>query len=43
VLRMLADNHFDFKAGEDLKNSEGKLKINLGNTPLHMACEKPNL
>lgn len=24
VLRMLADNNFDFKAGEDLKNSEGK-------------------
>lgn len=23
VLRMLADNNFDFKAGEDLKNSEG--------------------
>ena len=35
VLRMLADNHFNFKAGEDLRNSEG-------NTPLHLACDKPN-
>jgi ankyrin repeat protein len=36
TLRMLADNHFNFRAGEDLKNSEG-------NTPLHLACERPNL
>jgi hypothetical protein len=33
---MLADNNFNFKAGEELKNSDG-------NTPLHLACERPNL
>lgn len=33
---MLTDNNFNFRAGEDLKNNEG-------NTPLHLACEKPNL
>ena len=36
VLRMLAERGFNFKGGEDLCNSEG-------NTPLHLACEKPNL
>lgn len=36
VLRMLAKHGFNFKAGENLKNNEG-------NTPLHLACEKPNL
>lgn len=36
VLRMLAEHGFNFKAGEDLKNAEG-------NTPLHLACERPNL
>ena len=36
ILRMLLDKGFSFKAGEDLCNSEG-------NTPLHLACEKPNL
>lgn len=36
VLRMLASHNFNFKAGEDLKNAEG-------NTPLHLACERPNL
>ena len=36
VLRMLAKYGFKFNAGDDLKNNEG-------NTPLHLACEKPNL
>ena len=36
VLRMLAQHSFNFRAGEDLRNNEG-------NTPLHLACEKPNL
>ena len=40
---MLAENNFDFKAGEDLKNNEGIYQNHLGNTPLHLACEKPNL
>ena len=29
-------NEFRFNGGDDLKNNEG-------NTPLHLACEKPNL
>jgi hypothetical protein len=33
---MLASHGFNFKAGEELKNKDG-------NTPLHLACEKPNL
>ena len=36
ILRMLAHHNYNFKGGEDLRNSEG-------NTPLHLACEKPNL
>ena len=33
---MLAQYNYNFRGGEDLKNAEG-------NTPLHLACEKPNL
>jgi ankyrin repeat protein len=40
---MLAENGFNFRAGEDLKNNEGIHLFHPGNTPLHLACEKPNL
>jgi ankyrin repeat protein len=33
---MLTEHGFNFKGGDELRNNDG-------NTPLHLACEKPNL